>query len=73
MVSTTQIKKIVYADPDGKSKVWVGEGSAAISNCQKPDGCKGFKDNLGDPLNKFTRDSCEDHSVDGKCKQVQPP
>ena len=71
MVSTTQITKIVYADPDGKSKAQLGEGSAAGSACQKPDGCKAAKDLLGDPLNKFTREQCEDHSVDSKCKQAK--
>ena len=70
---TMQVTKMAYADPDGKTKIWVGEGSAAGSHCDKPDACKATKDILGDPLNKFTREQCEDRAVDGKCKQVQPP
>jgi hypothetical protein len=63
---TMQVTKMAYADRDSKTKIWAGEGTLATSHCEKPDDCKGF------PLNKVTRNVCEENAGD-KCKQEQLP
>ena len=69
-VSITQLSKLVYADSESKAKTWNAEefDLQVSAICEKTDGCKQFKEFLGDNVNKAARDVCEVDSGE-KCKQ----